>query len=115
MNPTPSIHTPNASKHSSTFPLANLMSIRIPPKERIYQKDKLQDFGNVDIIKSFVQINHKHEPKGFQCYVAEGFILFYNLVFSVATSFPKIYEATKIDTNLKVQLQYCGNNITLPS
>jgi len=39
--------------------------------------------------------------------------LFYQLVFCIATGFPKIYEAIKIDNKLNVQMQYCGDNIPL--
>ena len=99
-----SLHTPNALKRLYTLSSANLMSIRKPPMERVYQKDEFQAFGNAGTMQSFDQINRKHAPKGFQCFVGKRFILFYKFLFSIATGFPKIYEAIKIDTNLNIQL-----------
>ena len=108
----PTVHSNKALKRPSTLP--NVSLPRKAPKHRIYQKDELYQFQSADIIKSFDDLCSKSAPAGYQCYKTNDWIIFYNIAFHDKSGFPFVKEAIKIDRQMHVQLQLCGNSVPLP-
>ena len=112
LDPVPTIHTSAALEVPSTLPTSS--TSRKPPKEREYQKDELAQFGKQDKITNFDDITENHAPDNYQFYKGLQCIVFYNLVFSVTSGFPAVYGAIKIDKELHVELEWCGDPVPLP-
>ena len=108
----PTVHSNEALKRPSTLP--NVSLPRKAPKHRIYQKDELDQFQSDDIIKSFDDLCCKSAPAGYRCYKTNDWIIFYNIAFHDKSGFPFVKEAIKIDRQMHVQLQLCGNSVPLP-
>ena len=83
-------------------------------KEREYQKDELAQIGKQDKITNFDDITENHAPDNYQFYKVLQCIVFYTLVFSVTSGFPAVYGAIKIDKELHVELEWCGDPVPLP-
>ena len=56
----------------------------------------------------------KSAPAGYQCYKTNDWIIFHNIAFHDKSGFPFVKEAIKIDRQIHVQLQLCGNSVPLP-
>ena len=109
----PTVHSNEELKIPSTLP--NVSLPRKAPKHWIYQKDELDQFQSADIIKSFDDLCSKSAPAGYQCYKTNDWIIFYNIAFHDKSGFPFVKQAIKIDRQMHVQLQLCGNSVPLPA
>ena len=57
----------------------------------------------------------KQAPSGYFIKKSEDEVIYYNVRFDENTSFPRVFEASKTDENVHVQLQYCLNPVPLPN
>ena len=112
LNPVPTIHTKAALKRPSTLPTSS--SSRKPPKVRVYQNDQLADFKEMDKITKFDDITQSQAPANYLFHKTLECIVFHNLVFCATTGFPKIFGSIKVDQDLYVQLEWCGDPVSLP-
>ena len=94
LNPVPSIHSEEFCKRPSTIPTPVIH--RKLPKKRDFSIDEMQDFKENDTIFSFVELNEKHSPPGFQFRKTDDCVLYYNLQFDEKTSFPKVLECVRV-------------------
>ena len=113
MNPMPTIYSIDSLKRPSVLPTPDPLPRKIPKIRGIYE-DELKDFNETDNIADFHMLDEKHAPSGFLTKKDDQCIIFYRLKFDATTSFPKIFESIRIDTDLHVQLQYNGVKVPLP-
>ena len=109
INPIPTIYPKELLELPSCLPTSQ--SKRNPPRKRFFQEDELQSFRKVDVI-NFEQLTDKVSPPGFEYRKLEYSVIYYNLQFDESKQFPKVLEIIKIDSSLRVKLQY--NDIPLP-
>ena len=113
LNPLPSIYTGEALERPSSLPTPVLP--RKPPKVSVYQEDQLSDYSEKFIINSFQDLLEKSCLEGYHVMKMDTAVVYYNVEFRETNMMPQILESIKIDKNLKVELQYKGNPIPLPS
>ena len=112
LSPIPSIHTDEALKRPST--LQNPSVPRKAPKLRVFQRDELALFNKTDLIISFDDLDENRSPPGYTYHKSNDVVLYYRIVFQT-NGFPIVEEAIKVDVNLKVQLQFKGIPVPLPT
>ena len=122
INPLPTFHSDEVRKRPSTLPTPVIP--RKAPKTRLYREDQIGSFRDNDTISSFEDLTDKHCPPGFQYkkkqtswrgkVVSPNCVIYYNLKFDDKTSFPKVFEAIKVDKDLHVLLQFIGRSLPLP-
>ena len=81
----PTIHTEKALKHHSVLPCASI--ICKAPKIRLFQKDKLGNFVNDHIIKSFNNLTSKNASPGYLCHQTKDYIIYYKILFNEKVAF----------------------------
>ena len=112
LSPIPSIHTDEALKRPSTS--RNPSVPRKAPKLRVFQEDELALFNKTDLITSFDDLTENRSPPGYTFHKSNDVVLYYKIVFQT-NGFPIVGEAIKVDVNLKVQLQFKGIPVPLPT
>lgn len=109
--PVPTIHTDKELKRPSVLPSPGI--IRKKPKIRVYQKDELGDFENVDKIKSFSDLNENCAPASYLYHKTADHVVYYKLIFK-ENGFPIIRDSIKVDKEMHVQLEVLSNPAPLP-
>ena len=71
-------------------------------------------FDKRDTITTLADLSKTTAPDGFQFKKFNDHAPFYNLVFDEETTFLKIIESLKVDSDLLVQLLYNGILVPLP-
>ena len=101
-------------EHPSNLPTQPTPT-RKPPSVRVFQKDEYVDYTDKFKIKSFQDLLSKPCLEGYRVKKMDDAIVYYHIEFRKDTMFPELLEAIKIDDQLRVELQYKGCPVPLPT
>ena len=113
LNPIPTKHSKELLKIPSSL-LQSSKTTRKPLRERLISNDQMGTFDKRDTITTLADLSKTTAPDGFQFKKFNDHAPFYNLVFDEETTFLKIIESLKVDSDLLVQLLYNGILVPLP-
>ena len=111
MNPVPIVYPQKLLSKPSSLPTQQT-TLSLPRKRSF--PDELPTFQQLDMIRTFKDLNKSIAPAGFQFKELDNHVLYFHLVFDDETKFPKILESIKVDNDLHVQLQCNGMPLPLP-
>ena len=114
LDPVPTIYPKEAEEKPSLLPTEPTKA-RKPPTVRVFQEDEISDYTEKFSIKSFADLLTKTCLDGYQVKRTENYIIYYRVEFREPSMCPQIMEAIKIDNELRVELQFKGNPVPLPS
>lgn len=109
MEPVPTIYSTAQMKTSCPQPS---WVTRKPPKPRSILPDQLQEFHQVDQIKSLEDLDETHAPPGYLYHKVENeYAAYYKMCFKKS---PKVIRTIRIDKLLRVSLERDGVCVPLP-